>query len=236
MKIITWNVNRAAYTRKNLWDYLKKLDFDVGLFQEVYMIPNEMRNDFFVIRGEMNAILIKKNAGVAVKKEDILDINSENLLIKDFSVSCEMEFLGKQLRLINVYNYIGPKEKDFSEFLEILYRNIQNRKNKITIVGGDFNMNKKFQGYLAGWSNLAKNMIKKFSELGYREALCKKSEQDNFTFVTPNKKASYQLDYLFLPEYIKINKAMTEDKDKIFNRKPRLSDHLPIIVIAEIEI
>jgi len=46
MRIITWNINKAAYTRNNLWDYIKRLDFDVGLFQEVYMIPNELKYNF----------------------------------------------------------------------------------------------------------------------------------------------------------------------------------------------
>jgi len=45
LKIITWNINRAAYTRRNFWDYLNNLDFDVGLFQEVYMIPYMIRKN-----------------------------------------------------------------------------------------------------------------------------------------------------------------------------------------------
>ena len=61
LKILTWNINKAAYVRRELWEYLKRDDFDIALLQEVYLIPGELKKYFFVKRGEMTAILVRKN-------------------------------------------------------------------------------------------------------------------------------------------------------------------------------
>jgi len=233
MKIVTWNINKAAYVRKGLWDFIKQMNFDIGFFQEVYIIPYELRDKFFVIRGEMNAILINKNSDVKIKSKDVLKINSMNDVIRDFLLSCEVEFIEKNIILINIYNYMGTDEKAFSEFLEILYSFISRNQDKLFIFGGDFNINSNFQGHFSAWGELAKNMIKKLSVLGYIDVLSRNLNNESITFVTPNKKASYQLDYLFIPNYVKVINVMTGNKNQIFNQKPRLSDHLPII--AEIE-
>ena len=97
LKIVTWNINKAAYTRKNFWNYFNKIDFDVGLFQEVYMIPYAIRKKYHIIRGEMNAILIKKNLDIMkVKEENIISNNSEIDVLADFYVSAKMELAEKR--------------------------------------------------------------------------------------------------------------------------------------------
>ncbi|HEC32371.1 MAG TPA: endonuclease/exonuclease/phosphatase family protein, partial [Deltaproteobacteria bacterium] len=151
MKIVTWNINRASYTRKNFWERFNKLDFDVGLFQEVYMIPFSVRKKYHIIRGEMNAILVKKTLNIEPKEESIIsNNNSETDAIVDFYVSAKMELTGKRLVFISVYNYIGPNENEFSEFLDIMLSYIRNNKEQITIIGGDFNIDEKFGGNYKG--------------------------------------------------------------------------------------
>lgn len=234
IKILTWNINKAAYKRKNLWKYLKELDFDIGLFQEVYIIPFEIRKNYHIVRGEMNAILLKRDTYTNVEKENILQVNSENDVIADFCVSCETTLSRNKLALLSIYNYMGPDVSDFSKFLEILYRYIQGNRNKIIIIGGDFNMDEKFQKQLKKWGLLVREMKKELSKLGYMDVLYEKYGENTFTFLARSNKKPYQLDYLFIPKDIERVDIKVGDKNKIFNTKLKLSDHLPIIATVEI--
>ena len=220
--------------RKNFWDYFEKLNFDIGLFQEVYMLPYKIRKKYEVVRGEMNAILIKNNIDVKIKRVNILDIHSKNEVITDFCTSCEIDFFGKPVILISIYNYIGPNERDFSEFLEFLWEYINNNRNKIIIIGGDFNMDEKFQGKYRKWGLIIKNVKERLSKLGYKEVLSISLEFKPHTFISPKNKKPYQLDYLFIPKEVKINEINVVSENEIFNQKPRLSDHLPIIATIEL--
>jgi len=243
IKILTWNINKASYTtRENLWDYLRKLDFDVGLFQEVYMSPYEIRKNYHVVRGEMNAILLKREKFFDVKEENILP-NNLNPAIYDFFVSCKAGLFGNKLTFISVYNYIFTETTKFSEFLKNLYEYIKYSRNKI-FIGGDFNMNENYQGYLEKLGELAKEMKKDLSDMGYVEAAYKRYGENVYTYIVPgNKEKKYQLDYLFIPKDIGSVDVEVGDENKIFNTKqrssdskqPRLSDHLPIIATVDIQ-
>mgnify|MGYP000462786052 CR=1 FL=1 len=234
LKIVTWNINKAAYTREKLWSYLEKLDFDIGLFQEVYMIPYKIRKDYYTIHGEMNAILIKKDL-TKIRKEDVLFESPEFDVIADFYVSAKIKSDDKEIVLISVYNYMGPNEEEFSMFLDALFNYIQNnREREIIVIGGDFNMDENFKGYLKGWGLLAERMKKKLYQLNFYEALSHKFGSEAFTFITPKKKIPYQLDYLFIPKRIKVQEVEVGNENEIINQKPRLSDHLPIIATIEL--
>ena len=47
MRVVTWNLNgiRAAY-RKGLDDFIKEIDADIMLFQEVRAMPQQMPKDW----------------------------------------------------------------------------------------------------------------------------------------------------------------------------------------------
>ena len=174
MKIITWNINRAAYTRMNFWDYFNRLAFDVGLFQEVYMIPYKIRKNYHIVRGEMNAILLKKNPNMKKIEEESISYNTSEIdIIADFYVSVKIELNKKKIVFISVYNYIGPSEDEFSKFLDSMLSYIRNNKNReqIIIIGGDFNMDEKFRGKYKGWGLLAEKMKKELYQIGYSEVL-----------------------------------------------------------------
>lgn len=109
----------------------------------------------------MNALLFKRNIFANVEKENILQ--AEGNVIADFCVSCETMLFGNKMAILSVYNYMGPDVSIFSEFLEILYEYIRSNKDKIIIIGGDFNMDKKFQNQLKKWGLLAREMKKKNS-------------------------------------------------------------------------
>jgi len=234
MKLVSWNINRASYKRKNFWDFFEKLNFDIGLFQEVYMIPYRIRKKYEVIRGEMKAILLKKDMNAKLSKINVLNINSGNESLFDFCISCEIELIGKTMVLVNIYNYNGPTEEDFLEFSEFLWDYISNNTNKLIIVGGDFNMDEEFQGKYRKWGMVIKNVKENLYKLGYKEVLSNSLDVKSYTFVSLINKKPYQLDYLFIPKNMKINKINTVNENEIFNQKPRLSDHLPIIVTVEL--
>jgi len=234
MKLVSWNINRASYKRKNFWDFFEKLNFDIGLFQEVYMIPYRIRKKYEVIRGEMKAILLKKDMNAKLSKINVLNINSGNKSLFDFCISCEIELIGETMVLVNIYNYNGPTEEDFLEFSEFLWDYISNNTNKLIIVGGDFNMDEEFQGKYRKWGMVIKNVKENLYKLGYKEVLSNSLDVKSYTFVSLINKKPYQLDYLFIPKNMKINKINTVNENEIFNQKPRLSDHLPIIVTVEL--
>jgi exonuclease III len=77
-------------------------------------------------------------------------------------------------------------------------------------------------------------MIQEFSKLEHEDPLVEEpDEEKRYTWINPNSKDKYKLDYLFLPKQIK-SKIEPVDEKEIFNQRQKLSDHLPII--AEIEI
>jgi exonuclease III len=240
MKIITWNIHKVAYEKmKEILEYLKNKNCDVCLLQEVYVIPAEFKKDFHIVRGEMNAILVKKTIGNTEK----IDLNniSDNSAINDYFVACEVKVPGKSLVFISVYNYFDENNnkesedvKKFKEFLKIVYEYLENNKGKkIIIIGGDFNMDEKFKTHKL-WVKCSKEMIQEFSKLEHEDPLVEEpDEEKRYTWINPNSKDKYKLDYLFLPKQIK-SKIEPVDEKEIFNQRQKLSDHLPII--AEIEI
>ena len=46
MKVLTWNVNKAGESRRELWKMLKREDADIVLLQEVTGIPEWIRNRY----------------------------------------------------------------------------------------------------------------------------------------------------------------------------------------------
>ena len=46
MKVLTWNVNKAGESRRELWQMLKREDADIVLLQEVTGIPEWIRNRY----------------------------------------------------------------------------------------------------------------------------------------------------------------------------------------------
>ncbi len=237
IKIIVWNINRASYIRKSLWEYLNELDFDVGLFQEVYMIPYSIRKKYYSIRGEMNVILIKKNIGIEPKKEDIFSNNNNPNIdtIMDICVGAKIELTKTKLVIFSIYNYIGFSNSDFYTFLKVMLNYIRYNKDKLIIIGGDFNMDEKFKGNYKTLGKLAKNLKEELYKLGYYDVLFSKFDSESFTFIAHKNKEKYQLDYLFIPTYSKVNKIEVGNRNNIFNQKPKLSDHLPIILTIDLE-
>jgi hypothetical protein len=183
------------------------------------MIPNEVRRNYHTLRGEMNALLLHKDLMLDSMKRNYLE-RSENHCIEDFYVSCIIEIWGRCLPLFSIYNCIGPKERDFSGFLELLYEYIEESRDMI-IIGGDFNINKNFSPSLRRLALLAEKMAGRLSELGFRDVLME--EEDPFTFRTPDGR-KYQIDYLFVSKGVKILDIWHPPAGEITATTPKLSD------------
>ena len=95
-------------------------------------------------------------------------------------------------------------------------------------------MDEKFQKQLKKWGSLAREIKKELSEFGYIDVLYEKYGENAFIFLARSNKEPYQLDYLFIPKDIKLVDVKVGDKNEIFNTRPRLSDHLPIVATLEI--
>ena len=46
MKVLTWNINRASESRRELWQMVQREDADIVLLQEVGRIPGWIRNQY----------------------------------------------------------------------------------------------------------------------------------------------------------------------------------------------
>lgn len=95
-------------------------------------------------------------------------------------------------KTFSIYNYVGPAVEDFAEFLDSLYKYIEGCHGPL-IIGGDFNMSETFTN-LRNWGILAADMIERLAGLGFRDPLLERS--DSFTFITPDRKRRYKIDYL----------------------------------------
>jgi exonuclease III len=227
IKFISWNLNRASLIRKKLWQFLNDLDFDIGIFQEVYAIPYFIRKNYITIRGEMNAILARKKLFKLIQEKIFFNENED--AIEDFYLAGNVIFNKNKMLLISIYNHFGESDKEFNYFLQSLLKYLEFKKDKPIIIGGDFNMSEKFGGTL---KNLAVE-IKKFKDnlkkLNYIEVIEEKFGESGYTFITPNKKNFYQLDYLFLPKKLKFQELINLNY-LLINKENRLSDHLPLII------
>ena len=238
LTLLTWNINRAAHTRRKLWKYLEELYPDIAMLQEVYVIPSSFKRKYEVFRGEMNAILVKERTDKEFTEKKRLEIDMGNSMISDVYLMCEVTFSRKDIVIISVYNYMAISEKEFLNFWEGLFNYIKANQRKRFVIGGDFNMDLKFlnshNSALRRWGGIMKRIVEGLAELGYKDVLSFHEGNEPFTFFSPNGKKPYQLDYLFLPEDITVLDSKTGDQNRIMGESPRLSDHLPIIAKIDI--
>ncbi len=84
-------------------------------------------------------------------------------------------------------------------------------------------MDEKFRGKYKGWGILAEKMKKELYQIGYNLSL--KFIPKAFTFISPANKKPYQLDYLFIPKDVKVEKIKVGDENEILIK----SQDCPII-------
>jgi exonuclease III len=109
LTILTWNVNKASFSRCNLWFKLLEIDFDVAALQEVRQIPRFMEKFFEVIkRGEI-AFLINKNSNIKYQENETpLDSKgciTVKLFLKEKTILITNVYLWHDTRMFRKFKY-----------------------------------------------------------------------------------------------------------------------------------
>ena len=126
---------------------------------------------------------------------------------------------------------IGPEDERklwLSDILWFLLREADIKDGENWIVSGDFNNSVKFYPERERDSC---GIVARPRALGLTDCLGHVEGGPVPTFQATNKAINYQLDYCFVnaPMLQRLTKAQVLDREEVFGRVPRLSDHLPIL-------
>lgn len=116
----------------------------------------------------------------------------------------------------------------FTEILWSLLQNADLSDDTNWIVGGDFNSSVKFD---QPRNRGNREIVDRMAKLGLTDCLCPGAVDPVPTFQHTSKQVEHQLDYLYVngPVLKRLRTARVPGRGEIFDRKPRVSDHLPIV-------
>lgn len=116
----------------------------------------------------------------------------------------------------------------FTELLWSLLRNANLADDANWIVGGDFNSSVKFD-FPRDRGN--REIVARMNALGLTDCLSDFNRAPVPTFQNTRKGVRHQLDYCYVngPMLERLATAKVLSREEVFDRKPRLSDHLPIL-------
>ena len=116
----------------------------------------------------------------------------------------------------------------FTELLWSLLRNANIVGDTNWIVGGDFNSSVKFD-FPKDRGN--REIVARLNALGLTDCLSNFNKAAVPTFQSPRKVVQHQLDYCYVnaPMLERLAQARVLSREEVFDRVPRLSDHLPIL-------
>ena len=259
MRVVTWNMNKATFKRRAIWDYMRELNPDIALLQEVNSIPDYFKNHF--------TCLYRK----ATNKDNLPQKFGTAILIKGGII--------KPVQLESEWIWVNKKLNDFSgNFLaaEIILENgfhariisVHSPAWRVNLTGaGEIDAgkiklknNSDIWGTELLWAGLSKavsetdlpwivggdfnssttfdfpkprgnqEIIDRMKALNLTECLFHSKKTLTPTFKNPrDKKIIHQIDHLFVSKSL-ISKLQTCETG---NPQPifdnKLSDHLPII-------
>ncbi|MDE2664412.1 MAG: endonuclease/exonuclease/phosphatase family protein [Gemmatimonadota bacterium] len=255
MKLLTWNVNRAGKRRGALWKTVTRVDADIVLLQEVTGIPRHIRRRYqcqltppryfrghnapfstaVLSKGPIDATLDLKSAVTWVDK-----IHTERY---GWIVGCKTTLdSGERFHVVAVHSPsfpIPPRQWAdvdvsgiklstnprlwFTEILWALLRTAGISDDTNWIVGGDFNRSVLHKG--------GQEVIDRLKTLGLTDCLSHHHGGPVPTYQPTRKVVRHQLDYCYVntPLLERLTEARVPSHEEVFDPKPRLSDHLPII-------
>lgn len=116
----------------------------------------------------------------------------------------------------------------FTEILWGLLRKASIADDTSWIVGGDFNSSVKFD---VPTDRGNRKIVERLNALGLRDCLSHRHEGAVPTFQHTSKAVEHQLDYCYVnvPMLERLTEARVLSHGEVFDRVPRLSDHLPIL-------
>ena len=263
MKVLTWNVNRAAESRTGLWETLRREDADIVIMQEVGRIPDwilshyggncHSRNPRYSADGEarFQTVVLSKCAmdRRPVLVSDLAWVNRIQAECYGSILECEVvSDKGERFRIVSVYSPFFPVPREFlvgvdvssirlknnrslffTEILWSLLRNANVAEDANWIVAGDFNSSEKFD-FPKNTGN--REIMDRLNALGLRDCLSQFKKKAVPTFQNArNRVVEHQLDYCYAnrPMLQRLTMARVLRREEVFDRVPRLSDHLPIL-------
>ncbi|MDE2721629.1 endonuclease/exonuclease/phosphatase family protein [Candidatus Palauibacter polyketidifaciens] len=255
MKLLTWNVNKAGKARRELWETVQREDADIVLLQEVTGIPMWIQDRYEChpvspryFRGHnapfSTAVLSKGSIDATPYLESgsawVDRIYTERY---GWIVGCKTTLdSGERFHVVSVHSPSFPipprlwTDVDvsgiklvtnprlwFTEILWALLRAACISDDTNWIVGGDFNRSVKHKG--------GQELIDRLKTLGLTDCLSHHHGGPAPTFQTWTKSVRHQLDYCYVntPLLERLSEARVPRHEEVFDRKPRLSDHLPIL-------
>ena len=260
LKVITWNVNKAAESRPALWEMVQREDADIVLLQEVNGIPRRIRNRYQChwttpryFEGShapsSTAVLSKGLIDATPYLESELGwVNRIHAERSGWIVACKTTLdSGERFRVVSVYSPAFPIPRDqwadvdtsevklrnnpelwFTEILWALLRSAGVSDDTNWIVGGDFNSSVLLDEPKDTGN---REIIERLNALGLTDCLSHLHGGAVPTFQHPRKMVDHQLDYCYVnaPMLERLRRARVPSHEEVFDPRPRLSDHLPIV-------
>ena len=253
MKIVSWNVNSVRARINNIKDYIKEVNPDIVLLQEIKTQDvNFPYEDFNKLGYSSHVFGQKSYNGVAIVTK--IEVNNiiKNFIKDDLKqsriITGEIKLRKKKIELINIYVPNGnPVETEkFSYKKNWLKKFILNVKKKLNknpniIIAGDFNIIpeeldvydfKRYEHDALGKLEIRK-MFRELLNLGFKDVyrLKNKNKQD-YTF-WDYFAGSWQKNYGMRIDHFLLSNNLVENILSVnINKKPRSktkpSDHTPI--------
>ena len=253
MKIISWNVNSVRARITNILDYIKQINPDILLLQEIKTQDEYFPYEEFKKKGYDSHVYGQKSYnGVAIiTKVEIKNINKDFIkdeLKQSRVITGEIQLKNKKIDLINIYvpngNPVESIKYDYKKnWLQKFITNIKKKlsDNSNLLIAGDFNIIpeeidvydfKRYENDALGKLEIRKK-FRELLNLGFNDVYrLKNKNKQEFTF-WDYFASSWQKNYGMRIDHFLLSNSLLENITSInINKKPRSkikpSDHTPI--------
>ena len=253
MKIISWNVNSVRARINNIINYIKEVNPDILLLQEIKTQDENFPYGEFKNLGYISYVYGQKSYnGVAILSKIEVKNISKNFIRDSLKqsriITGEIIIKKKKIELINIYvpngNPVETEKYDYKK--DWLKKFISNIKKKLSInsnilIAGDFNIIpeemdvydfKRYENDALGKLEIRKK-FRELLNLGFKDVyrLMNKEKQD-YTF-WDYFAGSWQKNYGMRIDHFLLSNSLIENISSVYiNKKPRSkikpSDHTPI--------
>lgn len=209
MKVLTWNVNKASLSRSGVWKYLEQEDADIVLLQEATKIPDSILTHYqHNIHSKFPRFFAGHNA------------RFQTVVLSKWAMS-KKPFLKSELDWVNKMH---AERYGWLLGCEV----VGDAGTRFRVVSVHV------PAFHVPWESLVGVDIStiKLKGLGLEDCLsgCNDGRPVE-TFQHPRKIVEHQLDYVYVnaPLRRRLRSASVPSRADVFDREPRLSDHLPIV-------
>ena len=257
MRICCWNVRRAS-VRSRVWELFDEISPDLALLQEVGGVPIFITAKYQLVMRQASgnrfhtAILTRGSIGQPIQISSRWDwVNREIELFHGNLIAHSISVLGHEYRVLSVYSPAWPVDAERLRGVdvepvklklnpkvwvtELLWAALLDRDTADAapwVVGGDFNASETFDTMWRGGPRGNREILDRMSDLGFVECLRQSQGKLVPTFRNPRDgKVIHQMDHLFVSGSLatKLTCCATGEHARVFDAKPSLSDHLPIV-------